>query len=239
MPNHQKHRGPQSDDFKIFNEKWFPVLRKAVADLSFLLTEEYPDTASLKLVGDRYRLNERQRLAVLRAACSNQALSIRQKKMYDYENIKHEIVYIDAYNLLITTESILSGGIIIGCRDGAYRDLASIHGTYKRVEETLPALRLIGKSLKDLKISSVKWFLDSPISNSGRLRGFILQIAQENGWDWQAELVLNPDKLLIEPDKLVISSDSWVIENATAWFNLTGYLLQTKLDKKPNLVYLA
>ena len=50
MPNNQRHRGQHSDDVKNFNEKWVITLRKAVSDLSFLLSNGYSDKSSLKLV---------------------------------------------------------------------------------------------------------------------------------------------------------------------------------------------
>ena len=57
---------------------------------------------------------------------------------------------IDGFNLILTLESALGGGIVLGGRDGCYRDLASVHGTYRRVEETRPALDLSTRLLADL-----------------------------------------------------------------------------------------
>ena len=45
---------------------------------------------------------------------------------------------------MTTIEAALSGGVILAARDGAYRDMASMHGTYRKVAETLPALELLG-----------------------------------------------------------------------------------------------
>ena len=78
---------------------------------------------------------------------------------------------LDGYNVLTTIEAALSGGVVLACRDGCYRDMASIHGTYRKVEETPPALMLIGKIAAELGVASCLWYLDSPVSNSGRLKG--------------------------------------------------------------------
>ena len=43
-------------------------------------------------------------------------------------------------NVLITLESALGGGVLLRCRDGCLRDMASLHGTYRIVDETDPAL---------------------------------------------------------------------------------------------------
>jgi hypothetical protein len=41
--------------------RYIPILCQAVEELSWLLTRGYPPTSTLKLVGDRYALTERQR----------------------------------------------------------------------------------------------------------------------------------------------------------------------------------
>jgi hypothetical protein len=73
MPDTRKHRGPGPQDLAWFSDESIPQLRTAVHDLSWLLSREYAEASSLKLVGDRYRLVERQRIAVRRSACSDSA----------------------------------------------------------------------------------------------------------------------------------------------------------------------
>jgi hypothetical protein len=92
---------------------------------------------------------------------------------------------------------------VLAACDGCYRDLASMHGSYRKVEETLPALRLVGESLARLGIESCLWLLDSPVSNSGRLKGIVLQMAADHAWPWQVKLVSNPDNGLAESSELV------------------------------------
>jgi hypothetical protein len=230
MPHHQKHRGQQSDDIKIFSEPWIPTLRLAVKDLSYLLSADYADASALKLVGDRYRLNERQRKAVMRSACSNQSLQIRLRKEICKEFLENEIIELDAYNVLIIIESALSNGIILYCRDGCYRDLAGVHGNYRKVEETIPALELIGDVLSALNVAQVNWYLDSPVSNSGRLKMMMLDIAQRNEWNWQSELVHSPDKVLIESSHIIASADGVILDKTKMWFNLTGIIIEQYLS---------
>ncbi|EAY26553.1 DUF434 domain-containing protein [Microscilla marina] len=229
MPNNQRHRGQHSDDVKIFNEKWVAILQKAVNDLSFLLSNGYAEKSSLKLVGDRYKLNARQRQALLRGSCGDQACSYRIAHQLQPAALQGAEVVVDGYNLLIITEVALSNGIILACKDKCYRDIASIHGTYKRVEETVPAIQLIGSTFQQLGVSKVHWYFDSPVSNSGRLKQMLLDEATQQGWAWEAELVYNPDKALVETGKIVVSSDGWVIDNSKHWFNMMAYLLDQKL----------
>lgn len=222
----QRHRGQHPEDPKLFADKWLPILRQAVQDMNWLLSREYPDTPSLQLVGNRFRLTERQMIAVMRCACADNALQKRQSKQKNLPEIAGEEVMIDGYNLLITLESALSGGVILWGRDDCYRDLASIHKTYKRVEETLPALTMIGEALQNLGVRQAHWYFDSPVSNSGRLKVMLLELAQEKGWNWTAETVFNPDKVLIDAQKIVITSDSWILDECASWFNMLDYLIK-------------
>src|SRR5438105_3109058 len=71
VPDTRRHRGAHPDDARLFAEAAWPALRAAVADLSWLLGKAYAQPSALKLVGDRYRLDVRQRAAVARAACAD------------------------------------------------------------------------------------------------------------------------------------------------------------------------
>jgi hypothetical protein len=68
MPDKRTHRGPHPSDVKLFAENVLPDLRTAVADYSLLLTKGYAEKSALKLVGDKFSLTERQRVAVMRNA---------------------------------------------------------------------------------------------------------------------------------------------------------------------------
>ena len=76
----------------------------------------------MKLIGDRYRLVERQRVAVARAACSDAALTDRAVRRVELDALRERPLRIDGFNLLVTLESALGGGVVLACRDGCYRD---------------------------------------------------------------------------------------------------------------------
>jgi len=229
MPDTRRHRGRHPDDARLFSERTLPSLRAALDDLSLLATRGYAEASALKLVGDRYGLTERQRMAVRRSACSDQALAGRRGQMVPADALAGEPVAIDGYNLLITIESALSGGLILVGRDGCLRDLASLHGTYRTVEETLPAARLIGEHLHAMRPAGIDWYLDAPVSNSGRLRALLLEESARNGWDWSITLDNNPDRVLAASPAVAVSSDSWVIDHAGRWTNLADALLRERL----------
>ncbi|MEZ4828962.1 MAG: DUF434 domain-containing protein [Bacteroidia bacterium] len=229
MSSRQKHRGQHGNDPDLFHTRNMQRLNEAVRDFSYLLTYQYPENGSLKLIGDRYRLTERQRKAILRAGCSDQSLLHRQTHALSTPDLTGRRLAIDGYNLLITIESGLAGGIVIDCRDGCYRDIASVHGTYRRVDETHPALWLIGDFLQTLQPSGIIFYLDKPVSNSGRLRQMMEEISAEKGYGWEVWLVNNPDREIADQgDVVAISSDSWVLDHSATWYNLPKDLLTGK-----------
>lgn len=216
MVDTRKHRGPGPEDRDWFCPEARPVLSAAVADLSWLLSRGYAPTSTLKLVGDRYRLVDRQRMAVLRSACSDAALSRRRAYRVDIEAIRGRPLRIDGFNLLLTLESALGGGVVLGGRDGCFRDLAGMHGTYRRVEETRPALALAARWLAEWGVGRCTWLLDAPVSNSGRLAAMI----RAEDADWRAEVVSNPDTLLASPGDPVVTADSAVLDRCGSWVNM-------------------
>ena len=136
-------------------------------------------------------------------------------------------VLVDGYNVLTTVEAAMAGGVVIVGRDGCWRDMASMHGTWRRVEETLPAIARIGDVLGRLGAGEVVWYLDSPVSNSGRLKAIIGEVAATRGWDWRVELVLDPDKVLANVrDAVVVTADSVVLDHCGPWFGLAREVVQ-------------
>src|ERR1700704_3179695 len=98
MPDSRKHRGPGPQDPIWFGADAQPGLRAGVADLSWLLSRGYAMPSALKLVGDRYRLVERQRVAVQRSACSDSALASRKSRQLDSPSLRGKALLIDGFN---------------------------------------------------------------------------------------------------------------------------------------------
>lgn len=229
MAPSSRNRGPQPNDPKLFSPKHLPALRAATDDLCWLLSREYGQDSSLQLVGNRYRLNKRQRQAVGRSAAADQAIALRKSKQIALADLHNRPVAIDGFNLLILLESAHGGGIILQGRDGTLRDLASVHGTYKHVQHTVPALIAVGEALRHAGL--ITWYFDQPVSNSGRLKTLLRELAEANHFNWQVELAYNPDKELIAlPNAIVIvTSDSWILDEGGPWCNLGREVLQGQI----------
>jgi len=232
VPDKRKHRGPHPADDKLFGASSLPALRTATAELSWLLERGYSSVSALKLVGDRHELRERQRIAVQRCACGESARESRAARCTSVAGFAGRGLAIDGFNCLITLEAAFAGGVVLVGRDGCHRDLASVHGSYRRVEETRRALTAICEVLVSSAPSTVSWYLDRPVSNSGRLRSLILEQAATRGLEWNVELVDNPDRALVaERDSVVASCDSWVLDHCAAWVDLQGAVVDSVIPE--------
>lgn len=229
MPDSRTHRGPHPDDMRLFAADQLPALSAAVSELSWLLTRSYALPSALKLVGDRHQLTARQRTAVSRSACSDQNKARRTRHRRDPSTLQRQSLWIDGYNVLTSVEAALAGGVILRCRDGCLRDMASMHGSYRKVTETVPAIELIGNLLGELGVGPVRWLLDQPVSNSGRLRVILLERAELHGWSWSVDLVPDPDPLLADCAVCIATADSEVLNKAASWVSLAGLVVESRV----------
>jgi hypothetical protein len=231
VTNRRRHRGRAPNDEHLFGDQALAPMREAVGDLSWLLARGYTPTSALKLVGDRYELRERQRKAVLRAACTDAERSARIASRVDIADVRGRDVALDGFNCIITIEAAMSGGAVLVGRDGAHRDMSSVHGSYRTVDETAAAVLAVGELLAAHAPASVTWFLDRPVSNSGRLRKAITDAAEEAGWNHVAELDNDPDRRLVErEDWVVATSDAWILDHCVAWVDIPGTVIAGGLD---------
>ncbi len=231
MPDKRAHRGRHPEDDKLFATDRLFALHTAVLEHSWLLSRGYAHVSALKLVGDRHRLTARQRTAVMRCACTDAAAGDRQRRRVALDALGSRSLGVDGYNLLITIESDLSGGLILVGRDGCYRDLASIHGTYRKVEETVPAIRLIADYLARFEVPHIDWYLDRPVSNSGRLKTIMAEVLERRAVDgksdagWNIQLVASPDATLRAYPGVAATSDSAVLDRCGQWVNLAALII--------------
>jgi hypothetical protein len=231
MPDKRTHRGPHPEDREVFGPSAQERLQNAAADFCWLLDRGYAHRSSLKLVGDRYGLRERQRIAVGRCACCATERDSRKAREIEPSSIAGRTLLIDGYNVLTTVEAALAGGVILVGRDGSLRDMASIHGHFKFVAETSPAVMIIGETLAQLEPSESVWYLDSPVSNSGRLAYLLRETAAAQAWKWRIELIQNPDPVLCVQSETVATADSMILDRCAGWINLAGEVIRTHVPQ--------
>lgn len=222
-------RGFVPTDIKDFNKNSMIILRKAQLDLLFLIEQGYPIKSASTFVGNHYLLSERQRLAVVRATTSKTIVKMRLKKQMK-EKVSGKKVLIDGLNLIITLEVALSQTTLISCMDGTIRDLAGLRGTYHLIDKTDDAIELIGHKLMELKIEEAAFYLDSPVSNTGRLKQRIYEVLKDFPYKTTVELVHNAD-VFLENREHVISSDAIILNKCTSWINLAAEITQEKIPQ--------
>ena len=230
MPDTRSHRGPHPEDERLFAPSQLPTLRAAVEDLSWLRTRGYGDNTAREVVGNRYQLTRRQRDAVARSSCADQALALRCAARCSVHACTGERLLIDGFNTLITLESALGGAYLFMGRDGCYRDIGGLRGTYRPVAETTSAIRWAGVALDTVGARSTRWMLDRHVSNAGRLKEALREAAEVNGWDWQVEIADQTDTTLIHTSQVTVTSDSGILDQTERWFNL----VEVALGEAPN-----
>lgn len=215
-------RGYVPTDIRDFGAAVLPVLYRAGEDLYYLLNRGYKIKGASVFVGNHYMLSERQRLALVRAVSSKEDLAVRKKKeLCDSEG---KTVNIDGFNTIITLEVALSDSLLFQCMDGTIRDLAALRGTYRLIDKTEPAIRLIGEELERSRIKKAVFYLDAPVSNSGRLGQLILKVLNEFPFETEIEIINHVDSLL-ETMEYVITSDAIILNKCKSWMNLNRKII--------------
>lgn len=133
--------------------------------------------------------------------------------------------------MLTVLESALASGVVLLGRDGCCRDIAGIHRRHRRVNETIPVLRLIGETVAAWGVSRCRWWLDKPVSNSGRLKALILEVASAAGWAADVELSFSPDNVLSRTDQIIATSDGIVLERCQRWVNLARWIIAQNIPQ--------
>ena len=230
MTDRRKHRGPGPADAQLFGADALPRLRAAVEELSWLRGRGYALPSALALVGNRHQLRERQRLSVQRASCTDAERDARAASRVDARELRGRTLAIDGFNCVIAVEAALSGGPLMVGRDRAIRDLSSVHGSYRKVEETPRAIELLCDLLARVEPAEARWYFDAPVSNSGRIRALVLETAGARcSFDVTVELVPSADRVLPAPGRVVASGDSAVIDRAEAWVDLPAAIVRAEV----------
>lgn len=229
MQESRGHRGPAPNDEVLFAKANVPTLQKATSELSWLLSRGYVMLSALKLVGDRHALTARQRAAIERAACAEETAHSRRKKRVARDALRGETLAVDAFNVLIVSESALSGAALFRGQDSALRDLGGVHGSWRRVDETEPVLEALAVLLRDAEVARVRFFIDRPVSNSGRLRALIEEVFARIAPALPIDLELVPSadpSLREEHEAIIASADGWVIDGSTRWIDLPSLIAE-------------
>lgn len=226
-------RGYVPTDEKEFKGDNLNKLYKASEDLVYLLNRGYKIKGASTFIGNHYLLSERQRLALIRGISKNDDIKTRKyKEVNDFSGTK--VIHIDGFNTIITLEVALSNSLIIKAMDETIRDLAGLRGTYSVIDKTEIAIKLIGDFLLEHKIERTVFYLDKPVSNSGRLKMKILEIFKDTELEVEVLNIENVDSILKSKEN-VVSSDAIILDNCINWINLNKYIIEKNIPN-PNFI---
>lgn len=226
-------RGYVPTDEKEFKGDNLNKLYKASEDLVYLLNRGYKIKGASTFIGNHYLLSERQRLALIRGISKNDDIKTRKyKEVNDFSGTK--VIHIDGFNTIITLEVALSNSLIIKAMDETIRDLAGLRGTYSVIDKTEIAIKLIGDFLLEHKIERTVFYLDKPVSNSGRLKMKILEIFKDTELEVEVLNIENVDSILKSKEN-VVTSDAIILDNCINWINLNKYIIEKNI-LNPNFI---
>jgi hypothetical protein len=218
-------------DAGLFDSPALEILRRAAGDLSFLLVRGYSMAASLKLVGDRYQLRRPQRQALLRSLSLHPTAASRMKNRIFLTSARDSSLVVDGYNVLITVETALGGGVLIRCSDGCVRDIRGVGARYRPTASTDEAIELIGDLVTAAGPSRAEWVFDAPVSGSGELAGRVRERSNQMGWPFHAVTAGSADGHLMGSDGIVCSGDAAILDRAGRWIDLAGEIIATRLPE--------
>lgn len=206
-------------------------LRSAGEDLFFLMNRGYPIKPASLFVGNHYLLSERQRLALVRSVATDER--IRSRKAKENAHLKPgSVVWIDCFNTIISLEIAFSGSTLLLCMDGTIRDLAGLRGTYRLIDKTDSAILTVRKVLEQERVGEVRFLIDAPVSNSGRLRARIAEIMADSPVRAEFEVISAVDQTLYGKEN-VVTSDAVILDKCVSWFNLVRRGIDTELGGYP------
>ena len=228
-------RGFVPEDVRNFSPEAIALMRTAFRHICYLINEGYDLKHASTFVGNHYMLSERQRLALMRSAATDEQLAARREKEVRLGGLAGREVWIDGFNTIITLEVILSDSIFFQCMDGTVRDLAALRGTYRLIPETDRAVHVLLGLLEEAKADTVRILLDEPVSNSGRLKAKIADIAETFPFDVDIRIQKDVDRELYDRE-LVVTSDSIILDHCRSWVNLTGEYIRRE-NREPIRVW--
>ncbi len=204
------------------------ITPEACDEYRYLLSKGYPETAALKLVGDRHRLSRLERNCLFRGIVDDGTAESRRRKMVLPDEARGSCLGIDWYNVLITAETYLKGGMVFLADDGVTRDAAAVHGSWRRSAMTGPATDAVVSALGRMEPGRIDVFLDSPVAFSGELAAELRCRVGEavQSAACTVSLAASADWPLKRYEGIVASSDSVVLDSAGKVLDLARHALE-------------
>jgi hypothetical protein len=212
------------------NEILSDNFRQAIRDFSYLIENEYPRKAILKLIGDRYLLSKAQRTLLNRGIMRKNDAVDRYKKTI--QSIKNSKLFVDTYNVLLIISNYLLGRIVFISTDGFIRDAGETHGKINHDKVFMKSVEYLMEYLESERPSEIIFYIDNPVSYSGDLAEHLRKCMRNKRLIGEAIVVNNPDKeLILQKEGIIATSDSEIMTGTTCRIcDLAAQVLNSRFE---------
>lgn len=214
------------------------ALLEAAVHLRWLLERSYPRNTSVKLTGDRHRLDRAERQILYRGVTAPADAARRKELLVKPEAVAGRHLAVDGHNVVLTTANFLAGIPVFEADDGLLRDIGSLHGRLHNPELMYRALDTSAEFLASLEAGVLFVVFDAPLSHSrdhaARFRSRLTEAVKyfPDPPRLKVELAASGDKAVkaCSPE-LIATSDSAVIDAlGVPVFDLARHVLELAFD---------
>lgn len=189
------------------------TVAKALEEARYLLDRGYPKDSAVRFVSNHHRLADEERFILMRVVLRSDVARARRSKVVRLEDLRDQAIFVDGYNVLITTESVLGGYPVYSCDDGFLRDSRGIFRSYKASSLTSPALDQIFDLLASVGPTRMEVLFDQQMSRSGELAETVRMMMAERGLCGTARTARDVDRFLKATKGIILTSDGNVIDS--------------------------
>lgn len=223
---------------KLLKEK----LLKPARDIRSILQWGYPKFSTIRFVADHFQLSLEERHILTRVIMPPDRIVTRINKKVACIDIKDRNLLLDGYNVLLTVDSLLKKEPMWFCDDGYIRDTRYYFSKAKQAEDIEEAIEAVLTFLSEIGPKSVSFLLDSQISHSGELAGFIRHKSKEYRISGEAktskivDFELKAEGSNSENDVVLATSDGIVIDSVHEVLDIPACLME-KMGIEPVRLY--
>ena len=196
----------------------------AADDIRHLLSRGYPRTGVIRFVSDHYRLGNRDRHILMRVVIEPEIAASRISKKISCADIREKNIVIDGYNVIIATESVISGEPVFICDDGFIRDIRGVFRNYKNPDRGV--CRQILEMISEHEPGSVIFLFDAQISKSGVLARHIRGLLPKYSLSGDARTSRHVDFDLKHCGSIVATGDGHIIDEVESAVDIPGCIIR-------------
>ncbi len=188
----------------------------------------YPAASAVRFVCDHRRLTGDQRMVLQRVIIPAGIALSRMDKALSLHEIRGREIFLDGYNCIITSESLLEGFAVYLCDDGFLRDTRGFFRRYRSSRRATRPIQEILGLLAEAGPGRAIFLLDCQISRSGELAAEIRGLMAQMGLEGDALCLRDVDRQLKSIRKIVASSDGIVIDSSLKAIDLPAEIARRR-----------